>query len=379
MELTVAFCGDIMLGGEVAEHMGTATVAQWLEGVSKAWSGADLLIGNLESPCTVEAKPIESHAPRRLLHARAGRLAELADAGFSALTLANNHALDCGPLGLLETIQGLEQVGIVHAGAGMTLTDALQPAIIPIRGLTIALVAFCYGPPAGRRSPGVAPYDPRLMRKALAAARANADLVLAVLHDGLEYSDVPPTTTRRRFRFLAENGADIVIGHHPHVLQGIEWYGGVPIAYSLGNLLFDSSLPHITQRSLSRMAMGRYASEEVRRDPDKFARGAVLSVRISGARKSVRWQPFRQDSHVRPHLSAGEVEADDLRRLNDLSTALLNPQDPRHKLADAVVKTAWWEDRDSLGMRQLLKLALRPKWRYVPRGLKWFLRRLRRG
>ena len=379
MDLTIAFGGDIMLGGEVAEYIGTATVAQWLEGVSETWSGADLVIANLESPCTLRAKPPKSHASTRQFHAPVSRIAELAEAGFSVLTLANNHILDCGPLGLLETIQGLDEAGIVHAGAGMTLAEALRPAIVPMPGLTVALVAFCYGPPAGKSSPGVAPCNTKSMREGLSAARANADLVIAVLHDGLEYSDVPPSRTRARFRFLAENGADIVIGHHPHVLQGVEWYGDVPIAYSLGNLLFDSSLPHITERSLARMALGRYAPEEVRRDPEKFDRGAVLTVGFSGERKSVQWQPFRQDANLRPQLSTREVAAEDLRRLEELSAALIDPHNPRHALADAVFEAAWWESRDGLGMRQLLNLALRPKWRYVPRGLKWFWRRIQRG
>lgn len=379
MELTIALCGDIMLGGEVAEYMGSATVADWLLGVSRAWHEADLLIANLESPCVVEAKPIEGPPPELIFRAPASRLAELADAGFSALTLANNHILNCGPQGLLETKRALDQVGIYHAGAGMNLTEALRPAFIPVRNLVVGLVAFCYGPPARRSSPGVVPYDSQSMRKALVAARANADLIIATLHDGLEYSDVPPARTRARFRFLAENGADIVVGHHPHVLQGLEWYGRVPIAYSLGDLLFHNSLPHVAERNFSRMAMGRYGLGEVQRDPGKFDRGAVLTVHISGDQKSIQWHPFRQDRNLRPQLSSGEIEVDDLRRLENLSAALLDARDPRHALANAVFEAAWWEGRDNLTMRQLLKLVLRPKWRYVPHGLKWFWRRVRRA
>jgi Bacterial capsule synthesis protein PGA_cap len=99
MELTIALCGDIMLGAEVAQYMGDATVADWLAGVSPAWREADLLIANLESPCVVEAKPALGGArpPELVFHASADRLQELSAAGFSALTLANNHALDCGP------------------------------------------------------------------------------------------------------------------------------------------------------------------------------------------------------------------------------------------------------------------------------------------
>jgi len=376
MELTIALCGDIMLGAEVAECMGDATVTDWLKGVSRAWSGEDLLIGNLECPCVVEAKPVKSPLPELIFHAPAHRLAELAQAGFSAVTLANNHVLNCGAEGLRETIHGLENVGIHHTGAGMSLAEALQPAFIPVRGLILGLVAFCYAPAAGRFTPGVAPYEPRLMRKALATARKRADIVIAALHDGLEYSDVPPAIVRARFRFLAKNGADLVVGHHPHVLQGLEWQGSVPIAYSLGDLIFHNSLPHVIRRNFARIAMGTFAPEEVRREPNKFARGAVLTVRLKGGKKAVQWHPFRQDANLRPQLCSGSEKLADLRRMDDLCSALSNEKDWRHGLADSVWNAVRGETLDQLGIGDILKLALKPKWRYVPRGLQWFHRKL---
>jgi poly-gamma-glutamate capsule biosynthesis protein CapA/YwtB (metallophosphatase superfamily) len=377
MELTIAFCGDIMLGAEVGERIGNAAIGDWLKDVSAAWSDADLLIGNLESPCVVEAKSIEGPLPELVFHAPAGRLAELAAAGFSALTIANNHILNCGPLGLMETIQGLDRAGIHHAGAGMNLAQAIQPAFIAVRGITVGLVAFCYGPqPAGRSSPGVALHDFKIMRKALKAARAEADLVIAALHDGLEYSDVPPTDTRARFRFLAENGADIVVGHHPHVLQGLEWIGKVPVAYSLGDFLFHNSLSHVTKRNFARMEMGLYAPEEIERDRDKFTRGAVLSVHISGKEKSIRWRPFRQGPDLRPQLCVGDNEAEMLRRLDELSAALLNENDYRHAVADSIMQAAKRAALNSLGIQEVIKLGLRPKWRYVPNGIRWLFQRL---
>ncbi len=373
--LRIAFGGDVMLGAGVGEHLGEARVGDWLKGISDVWHGADLLIANLECPCVLTATPVEGPLPEIVFHAPHKRLSELADAGFSAVTLANNHILDCGPQGLLETVRGLDKAGIYHAGAGMELAEALQPAFIPIQKMTLGLVAFCYGPPAGRSTPGVAPYDFNSMRKALSVARADADFVVAVLHDGLEYSDVPPTQTRKRFRFLAENGADIVIGHHPHVLQGLEWHKGVPIAYGLGDLLFDNSLPSVATRNFMRIAMGRYAPAEIRRDPSKFERGAVLLVRITGKERSVEWHPFRQDTKLRPKLSSGDVKFEDLRRLDEISAALLNPTDPRHRLADSVVEAAQKEQLTNLGIRDVLKLAARPRLRYVSRGLRWLYQR----
>jgi poly-gamma-glutamate synthesis protein (capsule biosynthesis protein) len=376
MELTIAFCGDIMLGAEVGERIGSTTIAEWLEGVSDAWSGADLLIGNLECPCVLKAEPVASPLPELVFYAPVSRLAELAAAGFSALTIANNHILNCGSLGLMETVEGLNSAGLYHAGAGMNLAEATQPAFIPVLGSTVALVAFCYGPPAGRSSPGVAPHDFKTMGEALESARARADLVIAALHGGLEYSDVPPSETRARFRFLAENGADIVVGHHPHVLQGLEWIGDVPVAYSLGDFLFHNSRPHVARRNFARIELGLYAPGEIARDPDKFSRGALLEVHVSGSKKTARWHPFAQGSDLRPELCRGDGKVEMLGRLDELTAALLKKEDPRHALADAVLGRAEAANLHRLGAQELIKLALRPKWRYIPQGLRWLCSRI---
>jgi len=366
-----------MLGAEVAEHIGNHTVSDWLRNVSSAWKEADLVIGNLECPCVTRSRPVVGPLPEIIFHAPSTRLAELAACGFSAVTLANNHIMNCGPEGLVETIEGLRSVGLYYAGAGMNIDGALAPAFIPVRGITVGLAAFCYGPPAGRTSPGAAPHEFKTMLKGLQMARKHADLVIAALHDGLEYSDVPPTETRARFRFLAENGADLVIGHHPHVLQGLEWIGKVPVAYSLGDLLFHNSLPHVAKRNFARMEMALYASDEIQRDPDKFSRGAVLTVHVSGRTKSVCWHPFRQGADLRPYLCTDQVQVEDVRRLSDLSAALLTKNDYRHDLADSVMKSARRKNLAQLRIQDLLKLARRPKWRYFSSGLNWLWQKIR--
>jgi poly-gamma-glutamate synthesis protein (capsule biosynthesis protein) len=375
--LSIVACGDVMPGAELGAHIGSSSIQDWVENASSAWREADLVIGNLECPCVTEAQPDPNALAETLLYAPQKRLVELAAAGFSALTIANNHILNCGPIGLMETIEGLNRAGLYYTGAGMNLAEAATPAFIPIRGMTVGLTAFCYGPPAGNDSPGVAPSDFKTMRAALSAARRNADVVIAALHDGLEYSDVPPRETRARFRFLAENGADIVIGHHPHVLQGLEWIGNVPVAYSLGDFLFDNSLPHVAQANFARMAMGIYAPNEIKRDPDKFKRGAFLTIAVSRCGKSVRWHPFTQGPDLRPHLCRDDSRTEDLRKLEDLSAALLDDRDPRHALADSVMKNVRRATLARLGVRDVMRLALRPKWRYVPRGLSWCVQRVK--
>jgi hypothetical protein len=217
------------------------------------------------------------------------------------------------------------------------------------------------------------------MKRGLSRARSSCDILVAALHDGLEYSDVPPTQTRERLRFLADHGADIVVGHHPHVLQGIEWRGGTPIACSLGDLLFHNSLPFVAKRNFRRMALTVRSPGEVERDPEKFSRGAVLMIEVSEAGKSVRWHPFRQDSELRPRLCSEETLADDLQRLDALSAALLDPKDPRQALADRVVAATSREARAALRWTELLGLARKPKWRYLPLGVSWLAARLKKS
>ncbi|MGH7926756.1 MAG: CapA family protein, partial [Candidatus Binatia bacterium] len=269
-----------------------------------------------------------------------------------------------------------DKAGVYHAGAGMNLAEAVQPAFIPVKGLTVGLVAFCYGPPAGPSSPGVAPHDFKTMGKALKIAQAGADLVIAALHGGLEYSDVPPSETRARFRFLAENGADIVVGHHPHVLQGLEWIGNVPVAYSLGDFMFHNSLSHVAERNFARIEMGLYAPGEIARDPDKFSRGALLEVHVSSSKKTARWHPFTQAPDLRPQLCTGDSKVEMLRRLEELTAALLIKEDCRHALADSVLERAEEANINRLGAQEVIRLVFRPKWKYIPRGLRWLRGRM---
>jgi hypothetical protein len=152
----------------------------------------------------------------------------------------------------------------------------------------------------------------------------------------------------------------------------------VPIAYSLGDLLFTNSLPHVTARNFARIAMGRYAPQETRRDPDKFARGAILIIRVSGTKKSTHWAPFRQRTNLRPELAVGTAKVAALEHLEDLSKALMNPSDPRHALADEVMERARQEELAHLDIADVLRVARRPKLRHLRSALPWMYHRVRR-
>ena len=189
-------------------------------------------------------------------------LAALGEAGFAMVSLAGNHIADCGPQGIADTIAGLDALVIAHAGAGLDLAEARRPAIATVGGRRIALLSYnCVGPQFGWAAPGTAgcaylplvasdgePVTPRseiagiapeayaILAEDLAAAHAEADLVLVAMHKGRVHT---PAVLEAYERPLAQAaidlGADAVIGHHAHIARGIEFHRGKPIFHGLGN------------------------------------------------------------------------------------------------------------------------------------------------
>ena len=162
---------------------------------------------------------------------------------FSALTLANNHALDFGPDGLVECLAVLEREGIPQFGGGRTLAAARRPLVLERHGLRIALVG-CNGfqaekSAAGEATPGVAPLRESDLLADIAAARKDVDAVVPVVHWGPELHPQPREADRVLARKMIDAGAAAVIGGHPHVTQTVDVHAGCPIVYSLGNFVFD--------------------------------------------------------------------------------------------------------------------------------------------
>lgn len=207
---------------------------------------ADLLFGNLESPIAPIGHPFESTGSP-VFSAPPVAADALAAAGFDVVSTANNHAWDAGLTGILETLAQLDRVGVPHAGTGRTRAEAQRPVLLARHGWRVALFALtrAYNP-APRRfyehagANHIAYADTAWLYPAIrdVTARGEADLVVVSVHAGEEYADTIDQTLRPFARGAVEAGADIILGHHPHVLQTIEWYRGKPIAYSLGNFVF---------------------------------------------------------------------------------------------------------------------------------------------
>jgi poly-gamma-glutamate capsule biosynthesis protein CapA/YwtB (metallophosphatase superfamily) len=237
--VSILFVGDIMLDGGPG-HLITnggdpfAQVAPWLR-------GSDLTIGNLE--CAVvdagEAvyKPFTFKGPKAAL--------PLLKKYFSAVSLANNHSGDWGKVGFASELTLLRETKLPWFGGGSNVREAHQPLILTSRGRRIAMLGYNDFQPrsfaASHNSPGTAWLVEREVVKDIRAARAElkADLVLLFLHWGNELEPAASPEQQLLARRLIDHGADAIIGSHSHVTQGIEWYQGHPVVYSLGNFVFD--------------------------------------------------------------------------------------------------------------------------------------------
>ncbi len=244
--VTLNAVGDVALARELAERIDTYGPAYPFELVRDAYASADVSFANLEGVLARRGAPIQKSYVFRNPpeHVRA-----LIDGGVDIVSLANNHTLDYGPDGLVDTMLTASLNGVAHVGAAVDEPAAYAPAILEVKGVRLAFLAYANVPPeagfdtrelaAGPGKPGVAWATEDAVRRDVAAAKARADHVIVSFHFGDEYRDAPNALQVSLAHAAIDAGASVVLGHHPHVLQGIERYRGGVIAYSLGNFVFD--------------------------------------------------------------------------------------------------------------------------------------------
>lgn len=201
---------------------------------------ADYAIVNLESTLAPNgSKPIAKCGPNLSCNTEA--IVVLRHAGFHCATLANNHIMDYGSIGLHATMKELRYINMDYVGAGNNLQEAQQPLIKEIDGQTIAIVNCCEHEfsIADTTHAGANPLDMVDISHQIQAARQLADYVLVIIHGGHEHYQLPSPRMQKTYRFFIEAGADAVINHHQHCYSGYEIYQNKPIFYGLGNFCFD--------------------------------------------------------------------------------------------------------------------------------------------
>lgn len=349
-ELTLVFAGDLApLRPLSDERDGPREVWEYLR-------SSDLAMVNLELPLTSADVPADKAITLRADPAIAPSMRE---AGVDAATVANNHALDYGPDGLLETLEVLENVGVAATGGGETLQSALRPAVLSAGGRTVAAFGLASTLPpgysAGPRRPGVAPVrarsrflvdsvtldeqpgmspwveteaveeDVERACRRISEIRSEVDLIVVQMHWGIPHGwcaafQGPLADYQRPLgHALVEAGADLIVGHHPHTVHGVELYRRGLIAYSLGNFLFHS--------------MGAAEKlEAAENDPPYDLRSlqtgealetVLMEVRMDGGRlRRVRFLPVAMDEQGEPGFLSGKDARAVLDRLVEHSLRL---------------------------------------------------------
>ena len=199
---------------------------------------ADLRITNLECPLTQRDTPVWKSGSE--LKGAPEHLGGLTTIPFEAVTLANNHVFDHGVEAFGETTRRLDDHRIQWVGAGMTAEQAHRPLIVEIKGVRLGIVNFSEGEDltAAGSGPGVFGWELDRAAGIVGDLKKKGCVVLVICHCGVEYIPFPPPYVVEAFQYMVDAGADLVIGHHPHVPQGVQLYRGVPICYSLGNFVF---------------------------------------------------------------------------------------------------------------------------------------------
>lgn len=241
--ITVMGVGDMIFDRRVAQLIGRSGGEAPLRDVASVLASADVTVGNLESTLSREGR--RSKTKDVTFQGDPRGLESLTAAGFDLLSMANNHVLDCGPLALADTISRLDRAGIAHAGAGPDREAAWQPAIVERGGARIAFLSFSnILPPGFVATDGHAGLasgrtSTAAVRRAIADAGKKADHVIVSFHWGVEYVDDANGDQVALAHRAVDAGADMVLSHHPHVIQAVERYRGRLIAYSLGDFVFD--------------------------------------------------------------------------------------------------------------------------------------------
>ncbi|MDP9333419.1 MAG: CapA family protein [Actinomycetota bacterium] len=241
----ISFLGDTLVGGEAQPLLDEKGPGWAFDGIRHLLTSSDLVVANHEGPITGHERPetkLETGRKRYWYRAAPGSVQALVEAGIKVVSLGNNHVLDFGQAGLAHTIGALDAAGIEHCGAGSNRAEARRPAIVEVNGLRLGFVSFMQRYDlyvterlyASRTRAGPLRLRGDRARTDLARLADRVDLRVALVHWGRNYRRLNPRQQRLGAELCAA-GADIVIGHHPHIPQRITLNEGVPVCYSLGN------------------------------------------------------------------------------------------------------------------------------------------------
>jgi len=242
--------GDVMLARGVGKKIREFGPNYPFRKIQEIISQADIAFCNLECAVSPDAT---GKSKGNVFCVKPADAKGLSYAGFDVVSLANNHMFDCEKKGILSTMEFLTKEKIRFAGAGKTTAEAIRPAIFDVRNIRVGFLAFCAYPMdwinLEEDDPAIAFYDSTIAIEAVSELKKKADVVVVSMHWGDEYKKLPNSSQINIAHQLIDAGADLILGHHPHVTQKIDMYKDGLIAYSLGNFVFDQRKPE-TKKSM---------------------------------------------------------------------------------------------------------------------------------
>ncbi|GAB4498847.1 MAG: hypothetical protein OHK0052_12830 [Anaerolineales bacterium] len=257
-EITLLFTGQIVPARCVQAAAETRGNPDYVyDAVRPILQSADLTIGALNSSLT--AYPPTTGCKRTfVLVGRPWHADAMVRAGFDVMSVATNHIKNCGLMtcgerAFFDTLETLKTAGIAAVGAGANLNEAMQPIVIEIEGVRFGFVSLGQieeSAFAGESTPGIAVLTPENLRAAITALRPLCDVLIVLPHWGPEYSATPNWSQRELAKIAVEAGADLVVGNHTHVVQGMQQIDGVWVFYGLGNFVFDQDWSRETMQSV---------------------------------------------------------------------------------------------------------------------------------
>ena len=277
-KVILAAVGDILFARGVAQVMGKHGADYPFSGTKSIISKADIAICNLECPLSTRGYPRKT---RFLFRADPSYAKTLSRNGFDVACLANNHTQDYGRDAMLDTKRFLEGAGITAVGAGINRDEAVGVRVIIKNGLRVGFLSYKdvrdMGVVALADLPSVAGVDMGNLKAEVKRAKSVCDVLVVSFHWGSEYMRYPSERQQMIAHICIDNGADLVLGHHPHVLQTKETYRGKPIVYSLGAFVWDGILPDTRKSEICLFKLGKSSA--------KIAK--VVKVRIKNCRPEV--------------------------------------------------------------------------------------------
>lgn len=251
-EVHLVAVGDILLSRDVEKKMIKEGLSYPYKQVEKCFLKKDIVLGNLENPI-YEGNNAVCKNSNLIFKAKNANAAKLKEVGFTILNLANNHTMDYKEAGLVNTMQVLHNNGISYIGAGVNDNEAKKPLVIQTKGYKIGFLGYSMF--SAQRS--IYNKDKAAICRVkdninseIKKAKSECDFLVVTVHWGNEFDFFPSDKQKKLAHEMIDSGADLLLGHHPHVLQGIEQYKDKYIFYSLGNFVFDKQIQKGTDESI---------------------------------------------------------------------------------------------------------------------------------